>query len=1114
MPSWPWSPRLSRSLESSRSHSTEPPTPTTIPGSLYLSPWVEPDSDQEGGGDDDNTNNDNDESVNAIKEKSKKALKNPNYDSNSQRGQQNKLKSATRSKTLRRPIPSFDEFANSIPEEATPGLVVVPAFEQNGAAAAASSSSTTAAATTKTATTCITTGFDEKPSQEILFPGNPEDFRPIEEEVRKPMPPIIPPPPRRSSSRASSRTTLNTPTKERNKGKEKEKDKDKDKGKEKHIEIDLSLLNRELCDIEMSPRNMPSDSKSGLSKDESTDAEVIRLRKMCEVLQEKIIQMSQHTPPAASSSRRSSLIIGDRLSKTRFKDIPPEELATEGHRVAHVMRVMNEQLQKKLELREKLLFQRNAHISQLEQTHATQIEEFHAATKTDIQKMVTAYQKEISEMHQRNLLQISNLRNELEGKIKIKEMQSHHEKSKLQSEIDILKRREAELAASHKIAMKEREELFEKDLAALRESIVATEGEFRKNYEAKLDSLREEHEKEIAELKKSIITRPLDLSNNVDKDIVAQKIADLESSLSQHIEELTAERERSLELQVALDASEFSRQTEKEKLEHAVQEESSKREDFQKHEQRIRAQLLAASDEKRKECLKHERARYERLVREENIRRKAASDRYESELKELKQKNAEQVELFRMQKESIFELHEKDVQQMEKRIAAEQTKIAEHETLLETVKSARKEDFKRFENEKAEIVAAHMKEKEALAQERLLLVASQARDKKLANAEKEALETDLKRMSNNCEELLHRRVRDSIGSASTRSRRSYTISESGAPVVEEDEAEKRIAAEVAKVTAHSESQKKASTEQYERQTAILKGELQALQKLQNKFNVQIAEDEKKIAALTTELDSKNSEIERQAGVIADLELQLESEKGKFKDILERNVSLEKNLWEQKEAANEAAKDFQSQIKTLNDEKQTLLATIASAGIEDKEAAGEKLKQAISLGYETELQELETRHKEVIQTNINALFKLENIVRHLVNIPGDPPRSPSFIGTPRTPIFLGDVSTPVTDISPSLTTARSASSGGSIRSMPLHEPSFEPTFEPTSEPFTAKENSMAEADYAEALKKAEAAYSSTTTKPSDDRGEILLDIQTQIRSFKLQQLTFPPSIAAA
>ncbi|KAK6363282.1 hypothetical protein TWF730_000722 [Orbilia blumenaviensis] len=1106
MPSWPWSPRLSRSLESSRSHSAEPQTPTT-PGSASLSPWVDPESEQ-----------DDDELVNAvIRETSEKALKNY-YSSNSNSSssgsksqrQSNKLKSATRSKTLRKPIPSFDEFANSIPEEATPGLAVC----ENGAAAASSSSSsssTTAATTTSTTKTKrITTGFDEKPSQEILFPGNPEDFHPIEE-VKKSTPQVLPPPPpRRSSSRASSssRTTVSTPTKER-KGKEREKE----KPVEVEIETDLPLLNREPLEIEMSPRNMPSEKTSSILKEESTDAEVIRLRKMCEVLQEKIIQMSQHTPPPASTSRRSSLIIGDRLSKTRFKDIPNEELATEGHRVAHVMRVMNEQLQKKLELREKLLFQRNAHISQLEQTHATQIEEFHAATKTDIQKMVTAYQKEISEMHQRNLLQITNLRNELEGKLKAKELQSLQEKAKLQSEIDILKQRESDLIASHEIGMREREELFEKDLAALRESIVATEAEFQKNYEAKLDTLREEHVKEIAELKKSIITRPLDLSNDVDKDIVAQKIADLESSLSQHIEELTAERERSLELQVALDASEFSRQTEKEKLEQAIQEESSKREDFQKHEQRIRAQLLAASDEKRKECLKHERARYERLVREENIRRKAASDRYESELKELKQKNAEQVELFRMQKESIFELHEKDLQAIEKRVAAEQSKMAEYETLLETVKSSRKEDIKRFQSEKAEIIAAHEKEKEVFAQERLILMAAQARDKKLANAEKEALETDLKRMSNNCEELLQRRVRDSIGSSSTRSRRSYTISDSGASVnvSEGDETEKRIAAEVAKVTAHSESQQKASTEQYERQTAVLKAELQALQKLQTRINAQVAEDEKKILDLTMDLDSKKDEIERQAGIIADLELQLESERGKFKDILERNVSLEKNLWEQKEAANEATKDFQAQIKTLNDDKQTLLATIASAGIEGEEAAGKELKQAISLGYETELQELEARHKEVIQTNINALFKLENLVRHFVNISGEPPRSPSFIGTPRTPCFLGDVSTPVTDTTPSLTTARSASSGGSIRSMPLHEPSFEPTFEPTFEPSPGKEGSLAEADYVEALKNAEASY---IAKPSDDRGELLLDIQTQIRSFKIQQLTFPASIAAA
>ncbi|KAK6533530.1 hypothetical protein TWF694_002469 [Orbilia ellipsospora] len=1046
MPSWLRSPRLPR-FPDSRS---EPATPTT-PGSATLAPWVDPESDRD----------DDDELVNAvIRETSERALK--NFYSSANR--QNRLKSATRSKTLRKPIPSFDEVANSIPEEAAP--------EYENASGSSS---------------CL--DFDEKPSQEILFPGNPEEFQPIEE-LRKPAMPPVAPPPRRSSSRQSHRSP--------------KKDK---KSTEKSTDLDQPLLNRESFDIEEDSKKMPSEKST---RDESTDAEVVRLRKMCEVLQEKIIQMSQHAPPSAlatsSSSKRSSLIIGDRLSKTKLKDIPPEELATEGHRVAHVMRVMNEQLQKKLELREKLLFQRNAHISQLERTHATQIEEFHAATKTDIQKMVTAYQKEISEMHQRNLLQITNLRNELEDRMRVKDQQSKEDITNLQSEIDILKRREADLIASHEIGMREREELFEKDMALLRESIVATEVEFQKNYEAKLQSLREEHEREMTELKKAIITRPLDLTNDADKDIVAQKIADLESSLSQHIEELTSERERALDLQVALDASEFSRQTDKEKLEAAVQEEASKREDFQKHEQRIRAQLLAASDEKRKECLKHERARYERLVREENIRRKAASDRYESELKELKQKNAEQVELFRMQKESIFELHEKDMGEMEKRIAAERAKTAEYEAMVDAVKSSRQEDLKRFEGEKADIMAAHTKEKEGFAQERLILVAAQNRDKKLANAEKEALESDLKRMSSNCEELLQRRVRDSI--CSSRSRRSYTVSESGSFTLEpEDDAEKRIASEVAKVTAHSESQKKASTEAYERQTAILRAELQALQKLQNRINAQVAEDEKKISDLSMELDCKKDEVERQAAIIADLELQLESEKGKFKDVLERNVSLEKSLWEQKEASNEAAKDFQAQIKTLNDEKQTLLATIASAGIEGEESAGKKLKDAISSGYETELQELESRHKEVIQTNINALFKLENLVRHYANMPADPPRSPSFIGTPRSPCFLGEVSTPVTDITPSLTTARSASSAGSIRSVPLHEPSFEPIFEPTFEPSIPKESSMAESDYIEALKKAEAAYNS---KPSDDRNELLVDIQNQIRSFKIQQLSFSGS----
>ncbi|EPS37375.1 hypothetical protein H072_8939 [Dactylellina haptotyla CBS 200.50] len=1061
MPSWLRSPRLPR-LQDSRS--SEPSTPTT-PGSATLAPWVDPESDH-----------DDDELVNAvIKETSDKALR--NFYSSPNR--QSRLKSASRSKTLRRPIPSFDEVANSIPEEAAPE------YENSTGGAPPSA------------------GFDEKPSQEILFPGNPEEFQPIEVVRKTTMPPIIPPPPRRSSSRASNHYSP-------------KKDKKPAEKPLEPLQLDQPLLNRESFELEeeeeeSSSRKMPSEKSS---RDEMKDSEVVRLRKMCEVLQEKIIQMSQHAPPAAvatsSTSRRSSLIIGDRLGKTKLKDIPPEELQTEGHRVAHVMRVMNEQLQKKLELREKLLFQRNAHISQLERTHATQIEEFHASTKTDIEKMVTSYQREISEMHQRNLLQITNLRNELEGKLKAKEIQSKEEQTRLQSEIENLKQREAHLVASHEISMREREELFEKDMAALRESIILTEAELRKNYGAKLESLQSEHEKEIVELKKSIITRPLDLANNVDKDIVAQKIADLEGSLSQHIEELTTERERALELQVALDASEFSRQTEKEKLEAAVHEEASKREDFQKHEQRIRAQLLAASDEKRKECLKHERARYERLVREENIRRKAASDRYESELKELKQKNAEQIELFRMQKESLFELHEKDLQEMEKRVAAERSKISEYETLLETVKSSREEDMKRFEGEKAEIVAAHSKEKEAFAQEKLVLAAAQLRDKKLASAEKEALESDLKRMSTNCEELLHRRVRDSM--CSSLSRGSFAISESVVSLDSEDDTEKRIAEEVAKVTAYSESQKKASTEAYERQTAFLKAELQALQKLQIRINAQVAEDEKKISELTMELDSKKDEIDRQAAIIADLELQLESEKGKFKDVLERNVSLEKSLWEQKEAASEAAKDFQTQIKTLNDEKQILLATIASAGIEGEEEAGQKLKEAISSGYETELQELESRHKEVIQTNINALFKLENLVRHFVNMPGDPPRSPSFVGTPRTPCFLGEVSTPVTDVTPSLTTARSASSAGSIRSMPLHEPSFEPIFEPTFEPAVVAENSMAESDYIEALQKAEAAYS---TKPSDDRNELLLDIQNQIRSFKIQQLSFPdPSATAA
>lgn len=52
---------------------------------------------------------------------------------------------------------------------------------------------------------------------------------------------------------------------------------------------------------------------------------------MCEVLQEKIIQMSQHTPPPATQtvSKRNSLIMNDRLSKSKLKDIPSEELASE-----------------------------------------------------------------------------------------------------------------------------------------------------------------------------------------------------------------------------------------------------------------------------------------------------------------------------------------------------------------------------------------------------------------------------------------------------------------------------------------------------------------------------------------------------------------------------------------------------------------------------------------------------------------------------------------------------------------------------------------------------------------------------------------------------------------
>ncbi|KAF3930622.1 hypothetical protein ABW19_dt0205527 [Dactylella cylindrospora] len=1050
MPSWkPWSPRSTRPQEPPRSASAEPviqststpiivtsaPTSPSTPSTL--APWVDPESEED------------DEVVNAIiKSTNEQAVK------KAQALRQTKLKSATRSKTLRRPVPSFDEFANSIPEEAAPEY----------------ESST------------------HEPSQEILFPGNPEDFKPIEE-IKKAMPPAIPPA-RRSSTRASKNLTPKV-----------------SEEKKREVESDLPLLNRTSDDFETSPLKMPSE-KNVPPRDETPEAEVIRLRKMCEVLQEKIIQMSQHVPPAPTQTtpnKRSSLLAADRLSKTRLKDLPPEEIASEGHRVAQVMRVMNEQLQKKLELRERLLFERNAHISQLERTHAAQIEEFHAATKADIQKMVLAYQKEISQMHQTNLLQITNLRNELEGKMRMKDQQSKEEMERLMEEIEDLKQKEFDLIVSHERHMKEKEMLFERDLSALRESITITEGELQKNYEAKLESLRAEHEKEIAELKKSIVTRPLDLADSVDKDIIEQKIFDLESSLSQHIEELSVERERALELQVALDASEFSRQTEKEKLEASIKEETTKREDFQKHEQRIRAQLLAASDEKRKECLKHERARYERLVREENIRRKAASDRYEAELKELKQKNTEQIELFRMQKESIFELHEKDMIEMEKRISAERDKASEYETLLETVKSSRLEDQKRFEREKAEIIDAHNKEKETFSQERLRLVASQTRDRKLANAEKEALENDLKRMSDNCDELLQRRVRDSVASfGSSRSRRSYTISEASAPLAEDD-TEKRIASEVAKVTAYSESQQKASTEAYERQTAVLKAELQALQKLQTRINAQVAEDERKISDLSMELDIKKEENERQAGIIADLELQLESEKGKFKDALERNASLEKNLWEQKEAANEAAKEFQAQIKTLNDEKLTLLATITSAGLEGEQEAGKQLKEEISLGYQAELQELETRHKEVIQTNINALFKLESLVRHFVNISGDPPRSPSFIATPRSPSFLGDVSTPVTDVTPSLTTARSASSAGSVRSVPLHEPSFEPIFEPPYEPGLAKEDSLAEADYIEALKKAEAVYSS---KPSDDRNELLLDIQNQIRSFKIQQLNFP------
>ncbi|EWC48175.1 hypothetical protein DRE_02279 [Drechslerella stenobrocha 248] len=1104
MPSWPWSPKLARSQDSSRPASAGGTIHSNF-SSASLAPWVDPElsSDDDGansnigyGDNEDNDYHDGDELVHLH---ITKAFATEDVTGPTVRGfsahhspSPSRLKSATRSRrTLRRQVPSFDDIANSIPEEAVPEY-----YNENLDAATTSATSL---------------NFYEQPSQEFdfLFPGNPEDFQPIQqlqsptssisEMPHIPTPPISPPP--RKSSNKASRSP-------------KRKDKTKDQNKVVESDPDLPLLYRESFDIdeEFPSLKMPSANSKPQEYEESLDSEVVRLRKMCGVLQEKIIQMSQHVPPVAVAkpSKRSSLILGDRLSRSRLKDAPSEELASEGHRVAHVMRVMNEQLQKKLELREKLLFQRNAHISQLERTHATQVEEFHAATKTDIQKMVSAYQRELSEMHQRNLLQITNLRNELEGKLRVKEQQSRDENATLQEEIESLKKRETDLVVRHEISRKEREVLFERDMASLRESITATEAEFQKNYEAKLEDLRLEHEKEIVRLKKEIITRPLDLTNDVDKDIVAHKISDLESALATHLEELAGERERALELQVALDASEFGRQTEREKLEAAVREETTKREEFQKHEQRIRAQLLAASDTKRKECLKHERARYERLVREENVRRKAASDRYESELKELKQKNNEQLELFRMQKESIFELHEKDVQELERKISAERMKTAGYETVLETVKSSRQEDHKRFENEKAGLIASLNKEREAFAKERRLMAAAQSKDKKLANAEKEALEINLKRMSNNCEELLQRRARDSMGS----SRRSCNCSESATLVAPEDDAERRIAEEVAKVTAQSELQQKASTEAFERQVAVLKAELQSLQKMQTRVNAQIAEDEKKIAALTMELDFKTNEVERQARVIADLELQLESEKGKFKDVLERNVSLEKSLWEQKEAANQATKTFQTQIKALNDENQNLLATIASAGLEDERDAGKQLKAAISLGYETELRELESRHKEVIQNNVSTLYQLENLVRHYVNSSGEPPRSPSSIGTPRIPpYFLGENSTQVTDLTPSLTTAHSTtSSAGSIRSVPPHEPGFEPIFEPTFAPAVAKENSQAEADYIAALKQAED-EAERAAKPPSDRGDLLINIQTKIQSFKIQRLSFPSDSTA-
>jgi hypothetical protein len=208
MPSWPWTAKSRHSVVSSPSPTptmkVSPPSPASPTGSWFAAE----DEDEE-----------DDDVVNAvIKGTNEHALREAAAQARRTTNPPPRLKSASRNRHLRRPVPSFDQFANSIPEEATPDF--------HGSQRTQPISET-----------------------ETMFPENPEEFLPIEEADN-----VAPAIPARSTSRASQR--------------------------DMDVELDLPVMSEPIGSNSVQARKTQQPAASPEETAQTADSEVVRLRKV------------------------------------------------------------------------------------------------------------------------------------------------------------------------------------------------------------------------------------------------------------------------------------------------------------------------------------------------------------------------------------------------------------------------------------------------------------------------------------------------------------------------------------------------------------------------------------------------------------------------------------------------------------------------------------------------------------------------------------------------------------------------------------------------------------------------------------------------------------------